>query len=101
MPGFTDQTVICCRRGEDEYVLLTADLGLVHAWGSRAEMLRSGVADPVLEVADRTGSARLTDPPTAGPYPWFVVDIQHGDWFVDREWAAQYCERRAADAQEA
>ena len=37
-----------------------------------------------LEIADASGSARLTTPPTAGPYPWFVEDIQYGDWYIDR-----------------
>ena len=101
MSGTADRTVVCCRRLGDDYVLLTSDLDLAHAWGSRAEMLRAGVSPRALDLADRTGSARLTDPPTAGAYPWAVTDIQEGDWFIDRAQAAMYCELRAADAQEA
>ena len=101
MPGTADRTLVCCRRLEDDYVLLTSDLDLAHAWGSRAEMLRAGVPARALDLADRTGSARLTDPPIPGVYPWAVTDIQEGDWFIDRAQAAVYCEGRAADAQEA
>jgi hypothetical protein len=54
-----------------------------------------------VDLADRTGSARLTEPATPGVYPWAVTDIQEGDWFIDRAQAAEYCELRAADAQEA
>jgi hypothetical protein len=96
MPGTTDRTVVCCRRLADDYVLLTSDLALVHAWGGRAEILRADVPAEALDLADRTGSARLTDPPTAGPYPWAVDDIQHGDWFIDRERASEYCASQAA-----
>ena len=76
MPGNRDLTVVSCRRLGDDYVLLTRDLDTVHAWGGRAEMLRADVPQLALEIADASGSARLTTPPTAGPYPWFVQDIQ-------------------------
>ena len=49
-------TVVCCRRGKDEYVLLTHDLERIHAWGSRAEMLAAEVPERPLDLADRTGS---------------------------------------------
>jgi hypothetical protein len=95
MPGMPDRTVVCCRRDEDDFVLLTDDLDLVHAWGGRAEMLRAGVPARALALAGRSGSARLTDPPTPGPYPWAVTDIQEGDWFIDRARAVEYCASRA------
>jgi hypothetical protein len=88
-------TVVCCRRGKDEYVLLTHDLERIHAWGSRAEMLDADVPERALDLADRTGSAQLTDPPAVGRYPWPVTDIQEGDFFIDRARAAEYCASRA------
>ncbi len=91
MPGNRDLTVVSCRRLGDDYVLLTRDLDTVHAWGGRAEMLRADVPQQALEIADASGSARLTTPPTAGSYPWFVQDIQHGYWYIDRARATEFC----------
>jgi hypothetical protein len=96
MPGIPDRTVVCCRRDADDFVLLTYDLDVVHAWGDRAEMLGAGVPARALDLAERSGSARLSDPPTAGLYPWAVTDIQEGDWFIDRVRAVEYCASRAA-----
>ena len=91
MPGNRDLTVVSCRRLGDDYVLLTRDLDTVHAWGGRAAMLRADVPELALDIADASGSARLTTPPTAGPYPWFVQDIQHGYWYIDRARATEFC----------
>lgn len=91
MPGIAKRTVICCRRLGNCYVLLTTDLDDVHAWGTRDDMLRAGVPGLALDIADSTGSARLTSPPTAGQYPWFVEDIQQGYWYIDRARATEFC----------
>ncbi len=91
MSGNDDRTVVSCRRLGNDYVLLTRDLDMVHAWGGRAEMLRADVPEQALEIADVSGSARLTTPPVAGPYPWFVGDIQHGYWYIDRARATEFC----------
>ncbi len=99
MPGIEGRTLVSCRRLGDDYVLLTRDLDTVHAWGGRAEMLRADVPAQALEIADVSGSARLTTPPTAGPYPWFVEDIQHGYWYIDRARATEFCASLAEQPQ--
>ena len=97
MTGIAKRTVVSCRRLGNTYVLLTTDLDQVHAWGGREEMLRAAVPCLALDIADATGSARLTSPPTAGQYPWFVEDIQQGDWYIDRARATEFCASVAQD----
>ncbi len=99
MRGIKDWTVVSCRRLGDDYVLLTRDLDTVHAWGGRAEMLRADVPERALEIADVSGSARLTTPPTVGHYPWFVEDIQHGYWYIDRARVTEFCASLAEQPQ--
>ena len=90
------ETVVCCRRGEDGFVLLRFDLEDARLWGSRQELTGGGIAVEVLDLAE-AGSATVSDPPTPGAYPWSVEDVQDGDWLVDRARADEYCAERGAD----
>ena len=62
-------------------------------------MLRADVPERALEIGDVSGFSRLTTPPTVGHYPWFVEDIQHGYWYIDRARVTEFCASLAEQPQ--